>query len=88
MEKPVEERSSLEENRIVDYESEKSSNFNNIVSEIVEKDQESQKSGKGLSTFRLVLILAALWVCPKLPPSSHRKTVADKISSLVSYSQR
>jgi len=43
---------------------EKSSNANNIVSENLEQDNEAQTSGKDLSTFRLVLILAALWVCP------------------------
>jgi hypothetical protein len=56
------QRSSIEDHPIVDYDSDKSSNFNGVVSDILEKGQESQESEKELSTSRLVLLLAALWV--------------------------
>ena len=58
MEQHVQERSSLH-----DYGSEKSSTLKSDVSETSEENIESQIPEKDLSTFRLVLILAALWVC-------------------------
>jgi hypothetical protein len=58
------EWSSQEEQQSVDYDSDKSPSVNSVVSDSIEKDNESQAPEKDLSTFRLVLILAALWVCP------------------------
>jgi len=62
METPVIETTSSEVERSVDYQSEKPSNLHTTVIETRPKMQNYQTSGKELSTFRLVLILAALWV--------------------------
>ena len=79
MEEQIQKRSSVEEQRVVDYDSDKSSNFNSVISDNLEKDHESQISEKELSTFRLVLLLAALWVCQShLPLCFHCQDVANQ----------
>jgi hypothetical protein len=73
--------SSPEEQHPIDYHSDKSSNFKSVIADTLEKDNESQISENEISIFRLVLTLAALWVCP-MPqaPSIHHKSVSDKVS--------
>ena len=88
MEKQVQEHSSLEEQHPVDYDSDKSPNFHSMIPDNLERDHESQTSEKERSTFRLVLLLVALWVCPKPPaPFFPLQERSWRNSSLESYFQ-